>query len=329
MANVIIGIHGLKNKPPESLLKEWWKLSMIEGLESGNHVSGLPQFQLVIWSDLLYEKPLDIYEKDPASPYFIDERYVRAGEDFQAGDHSSRQKINDYLGRQMNRIFLNDDLSMNYSFITDAIISRYFTDLELYYSGKRTIGPDRTENYGDLIRNRLSNELIKHRKDRIMLIGHSMGSVIAYDVLTFVVPDIRIDTFVTMGSPLALPVVMGKIGEEMKKKGFRRNNIMTPPGITGHWYNYSDLLDKVAINYRLSDYYEQNSHGVKPEDFLVINNYEINGANNPHKIFGYLRTPEFSRVLNDFILSGKPSAGQRITRALSDILERIGSKLGL
>lgn len=329
MANVIIGIHGLKNKPPESLLKEWWKLSMIEGLESGNHVSGLPQFQLVIWSDLLYEKPLDIFEKDPASPYFIDERYVRAGEDFQAGDHSSRQKINDYLGRQMNRIFLNDDLSMNYSYITDAIISRYFTDLELYYSGKRTIGPDRTESYGDLIRNRLSNELIKHRKDRIMLIGHSMGSVIAYDVLTFVVPDIRIDTFVTMGSPLALPVVMGKIGEEMKKKGLWENNIMTPPGITGHWYNYSDLLDKVAINYRLSDYYEQNSLGVKPEDFLVINNYEINGAKNPHKIFGYLRTPEFSRVLNDFILSGKPTAGQRITRALSDILERIGSKLGL
>ncbi len=328
MADVIIGIHGLKNKPPESLLKDWWQLSMIEGLKSVNHHSKFPQFLLVVWSDILYEKPLDIFERDPASPYFIEERYVRAGEDFQAGDRSSRKRINDYLGQQMNRIFLNEDLSINYSFITDAIIRRYFTDLDLYYSGERTIGPDQSESYGDLIRNRLRDKLMKHRNDRILLIGHSMGSVIAYDVLTFVIPEIRIDTFVTMGSPLGLPVVMGKIGDEMKRKGFRNNNIMTPPGITGNWYNYSDIYDKIAINYRLSDYYAQNSHGVKPADFIVTNNYEINGTKNPHKIFGYLRTPEFSQVLNDFILSGKPATSRWITSTLTGVLKRIGSRLG-
>lgn len=321
MSDVIIGIHGLGNKPSKSLLKDWWKLSMIEGLKTGNYYSRLPEFRIVIWSDILYEKPLDISEKDISSPYHIGEKYVSASTDFQVEDHGIRQKIVDYLGRQMNRIFLNDDLTMNYEFISDAIIGRYFKDLEFYFSGKRTIDAKSTESYSELIRNRLRDKLLKHRNDRIMLISHSMGTVIAYDVLTFVLPDIEVDTFVTMGSPLGLPVVMSKIGDEMKRRGLNGNNIKTPPGILKNWYNYSDILDKVAFNYKLSDYYLQNDHGVKPVDLLVTNNYEINGTKNPHKVFGYLRTQEFSKVLNDFILFGKLTTTQWITRKLTGILK--------
>ncbi len=324
MADVIIGIHGLENKPPESLLRDWWQLSMIEGLKAGNHYSRLPEFRIAIWSDILYEKPLDISEKDISSPYYIGEKYVRANADFEVGDHDTRKKIVDYLGRQMNRIFLNDDLTMNYSFITDAIIGKYFRDLELYYSGEMIIDANRTKRFSELIRNRLRDKLLKHRDDRIMLIGHSMGTVIAYDVLTFVLPDIKIDTFVTMGSPLGLPVIMSKIGDEMKRSGLNGKKIKTPPGILKNWYNYSDILDKVAFNYKLSDYYTENDHGVKPVDILVTNNYEINGLKNPHKVFGYLRTPEFSSVLSEFILSGKLTTAQWISMKLFGILKKIG-----
>lgn len=324
MSDVIIGIHGLGNKPPKSLLKDWWQLSMIEGLKTGNHYSKLPEFRIAIWSDILYEKPLDLSEKDSTSPYFIGEKYVRAGDDFQIIDHSTRKKVVDYLGKQMNRIFLNDDLTMNYSFITDAIVGRYFKDLELYYSGERFIDAGRTESFSELIRSRLKDKLLKHRNDRIMLIAHSMGTVIAYDVLTFVLPDIKVDTFVTMGSPLGLPVIMSKIGDEMKRSGLNGKSIKTPPGILKNWYNYSDILDKVAFNYKLSDYYSQNDHGVKPVDILVTNNYEINGTKNPHKIFGYLRTPEFSQVLSEFILSGKLTTPQWVSMKLAGILGKIG-----
>ena len=31
------------------------------------------------------------------------------------------------------------------------------------------------------------------------------------------------------------------------------------------------------------------------------NNYEIDHEKNPHKAFGYLRTPEFSNILLEFI----------------------------
>ena len=50
-----------------------------------------------------------------------------------------------------------------------------------------------------------------------MLIGHSMGSIIAYDVLRIVgrqTPLVPVDHFITIGSPLGLPHVKTKIYEE-------------------------------------------------------------------------------------------------------------------
>lgn len=40
--------------------------------------------------------------------------------------------------------------------------------------------------------------------DKLIVIGHSLGGVIIYDVLTFFAPDIKVDTFVTVGSQVAL-----------------------------------------------------------------------------------------------------------------------------
>jgi len=329
MANVIIGIHGLGNKPPEALLKRWWKLAMNEGLSTNHHDNIVPSFELVFWSDILYKKLLDPAEKNVESPYFVEEKYSRAPEDFPVADFSTRKRVVDYLGKQMNRIFLNEDLTLNYSFISDAIISRYFKDLEIYYSGNFIRGNTLICNVNELIRKRLCDKLKEHRNDNIMLISHSMGSIIAFDALTFIVPDIKINTFITMGSPLGLPVVISKIAAGHRQKGMSDTILRTPQGITGNWYNFSDILDKVAFNYKLSEFFSENKFGIKPVDFLVINNYEINGERNPHKSFGYLRTPEFSKVLNDFIITERITARQKIIRKLSRLGQQIKSRISV
>jgi hypothetical protein len=330
MANVIIGVHGLGNKPPASLLIKWWKLAFHEGLNSGNYDTSLPAFELVYWADIIHEKPLDPAEKDINSPCYISEKYVKAPELFQVEDYSTRRKVIDFLGRQMNRIMLNEDLTLNYSFISDAIISRYFKDLEEYYSETYIETDDRKGKVNELIRNRLRNKLLEHRNDNIMLISHSMGAIVAFDVLTFLVPEIRIDTFITMGAPLGLPVILSKIAAEKKQRGITNTQMTTPPGITGHWYNFSDILDKVAFNYKLSEYYSENTYCVKPIDFVVINKYEINGIRNPHKSFGYLRTPEFSKILNEFIQTEKMPARHKLLlktiRSINKFRLRFASK---
>jgi len=314
MANIIIGIHGLGNKPPKPLLEHWWKLAMIEGLSAINFNSAFPRFELVYWADILHDKPLDASEKNLNNPYYLDEKYVKASKDFVTENHDTRRKVVDFLNRQLNRIFLNEDLSLNYSFITDSIVSKYFKDLEIYYKENCSEGNVSLCMAKDLIRERLLKKLEKHKNDEIMLLSHSMGSIIAFDVLTFLAPEIRINTFITIGSPLGLPVVISKIASEQKHMHNNVNHMTTPPGIIKKWNNFSDILDKVAFNYQLSDNFSGNNFGVKPIDSLVVNNYETNGIRNPHKSFGYLRTHGFSKVLKEFILTEKLSLKEKAIR---------------
>ena len=145
----------------------------------------------------------------------------------------------------------------------------------------------------------------KHRNKDIMLVAHSMGSIVAYDVLTCEVPEIKIHTFVTMGSPLGLPAVMKKICSEQQIDFRKAKKVTTPENIVTAWYNFADLRDRVSMNYNLHDDYKRNAHGVQPQDFIVNNDYEFEGRKSYHKSYGYLRTPEFSEIVYGFLGQAK------------------------
>ena len=63
----------------------------------------------------------------------------------------------------------------------------------------------------------------------------------------------------------------------------------------------ADIRDKIAIYYKLSDDFKPNSKGVEVVDHTVINDYKYGEDENPHKSYGYLRTPEMSILLNKFM----------------------------
>ncbi|MBC8320190.1 MAG: hypothetical protein H8E34_05655 [Bacteroidetes bacterium] len=327
MANVIIGIHGLGNKPPKKLLTKWWKLAMIEGLKANNFNAVLPKFELVYWADIMYDKALRIREKDEKSPRFVREKYVKATRDFTTENHNTRKKLVGFLGQQLNRIFLNKDLSLNYSFIADAFVNKFFKDLEIYYKDDCTDENEHLCKANELIKERLIRVLEKYKSDRIMIVSHSMGSIVAFDVLSFHSYNIPIHTFVTAASPLGLPVVISKIAAEQKRKLLNENYMVTPPSVYKNWYNFSDILDKVALNYKLADDFSENKNRVAPVDLLVVNNYEIKGKRNPHKSYGYLRTPEFSNVLNEFILTERLTLKQKVVSRVAQFVNVIKYKL--
>ena len=55
MSKVIIGIHGLANKPDPKNLKDWWKDSILEGLKENQEMDNAKlEFVLVYWANLLY-----------------------------------------------------------------------------------------------------------------------------------------------------------------------------------------------------------------------------------------------------------------------------------
>ena len=317
MGKVIIGIHGLGNKPAPNLMEKWWWKAISEGLK--NHTKNRyrkPLFKLVYWADVLYDHPKDANCTDPDDPYYISEPYEPETFSPEIKDHSFRKRIMDSIMYEINKIFLNDDYSLNFNAINDLIIENYFKDLDAYYSDEidGTFKPVR-----ETLRNRLKSVLIRYKDDDIMLIAHSMGSIIAFDVLSLFEDEVQVDTFVTLGSPLGIPVVKSKIANELKLKNHKTGKLGAPVSIKNYWYNFSDLEDRIAFDYKLNDDFSENMNGIKVIDFEVTNTYVSNGQYNPHKSYGYLRTPELAEKIYQFINKKKLPLYYRIWHSVIEL----------
>jgi len=300
MSKVIIAIHGLGNKPPKEQLLQWGKMAIKEGLQlKGVTIKNPPKFELVYWADLLYDRPQTIDEPDKNSPYFLDEVYTSTPKRYKFESHEFRKYFLDFFKKIVYKIFLNKDYHLRYAFISQKLIHNYFHDLEVFFE-ENDDKSNITSNLKARIIKRLNDVLEKYSNDEILLIAHSMGTIITFHVLSSINPKIKIKTLVTIGAPLGAPFVISRIAKHLEKiHGVRTPQ--TPECIQENWFNFSDIRDQIALDYKLSDDFDANSHGVKCIDKLVTNNYVMNGVANPHKSYGYLRTPEFIDVLIDFI----------------------------
>ena len=64
MSKIIVGIHGLANKPEERVLTDWWTKSITEGLKKNREMADVDfDFEMVYWADLLYKNP---QHRDPS-----------------------------------------------------------------------------------------------------------------------------------------------------------------------------------------------------------------------------------------------------------------------
>jgi len=296
MAKIIIGIHGLGNKPNPEILKNWWIKSIREGLTvSGYDIEILP-FTMVYWADILHPKPesLDITDED--DPLFISEPYLPSPKEQpeKPDPESLSRKLFKYIEEQLDKIFLREDMTLNFNKVTDSIIHNYFKDLEVYYSGENTEKNDPNSIARIKIRERLLHVLKKYREDDILLLCHSMGSIISYDVLINNSTECNVNTMVTIGSPLGIPIIVSRIFAERKA-------LQVPPNISEKWINISDPEDLVAMDHTLEDDFAVNQNNLKIQDMLVYNDYAVEQKRNPHKIYGYLRTPEMAQIIHTFL----------------------------
>ena len=285
--SIIIGIHGLANKPPAAEKPGYWKRALIEGLKRscGKTTNDL-SFDFVYWADLRYPAPIpfsenpEYYYEDPGRgpfPAYHTDKWAEI-----------INKATEIVGTEVN--FL--DVHTGVTKVGDFVLERELQDLAAYYADA---------GFRETVRERLTDKLKLCKGSRILLIGHSMGSIIAYDVLRLLGrndPQCMVDHFVTIGSPLGMPHVKYKISQE--------NDLVRTPSIVGRWTNFADRRDVVAIEAKLADDYEPNDQGVKVTDVPVINAYlspmDRNPPNKPnyHKSYGYLRTPELSNVVRAF-----------------------------
>lgn len=123
----------------------------------------------------------------------------------------------------------------------------------------------------------------------VLLIAHSMGSVIAYDTLwetTHYGRDhVLVDLFLTMGSPL------GQRYMQKRLKGHAASGANRYPHNIRHWKNLSAVGDLTAIDPRLlNDFREPLELGLVEsfEDAELHNYFRLEGALNVHAEYGYL-----------------------------------------
>lgn len=281
---VIIGVHGLANKPEESELKDWWRKSILEGLErnEGRSANRDIAFDLCYWRDWNYPDPVPTHQND--EPYIEAEGTGRLQEYKENFWDTLREEAGDLLDTPLDWM----KRSLGIEETVQAALGLKFADLALYYDN---------EEKRNQLRSRLEKIILKHEGSRMMVIAHSMGSIIAYDVLRRLGRthrDLRVDHLVTIGSPLGIPHVKFKIWQE--------SDMVRTPSIVRRWSNLSDRGDAVAADPSLAGDYGANDRRVKVHDDLVLNTYVGKaGKRNSHKSYGYLRTPELSKLIRSFI----------------------------
>src|ERR1035437_3864221 len=193
MSKIIIGIHGLGNKPPKTILTDWWRKSILDGLKKYNYPITNFEFELVYWADILHPIPLDPAEVNKNNPLYLKNKYLPE-QTLNSNESSGfRIKAKKYFEQFYGKIVVNEVLSLKYPSLTDLFIHLNMKDLENYYlryyinhNGVRRLAKQ-------AIIERLLETLKKHKGKKILLISHSMGSIITHDALIDYLPEFKID----------------------------------------------------------------------------------------------------------------------------------------
>ena len=135
----------------------------------------------------------------------------------------------------------------------------------------------------------------------VLLIAHSMGSVIAYDSLWELTHSTRdrvlVDLLLTMGSPL------GQRYMQERLKGARNTGHDRYPNNIRYWKNLAAIGDLTALDpYLTDDFVEMLELGVleSMDDTVIHTHFRLDGELNVHSEYGYLVNQTTARIVVDW-----------------------------
>ena len=189
--------------------------------------------------------------------------------------------------------------------LTLPLVSRVSKDFREYLSESST--------YAEQVRARVRNKICKHleRGDRLLLITHGTGSVVAYDVLWQLSHDERytgqfgsskIDAWITLGSPL------GDYHIRKHLLGIKGATDRSYPTNIISWHNVSAEDDYTCHDHTLADDYSvmMKEHLVSAvNDHRIFNLAVRYGRSNPHSSIGYYIHPRVTKILCDWVQATK------------------------
>ncbi len=188
--------------------------------------------------------------------------------------------------------------------LADENLEIHLRDLRRYVKNKNDIA--------EVVRRLLKMPLRAAWKSErpVLLIAHSMGSIIAYDSLWQLSQesgsDHRIDLFMTMGSPLAQKFIQRRIKgrKEQPDKRYPRN--------IRCWVNIAAVGDLTSIDMKLeNDYEDMVKFGLTEsiEDRKIYTYFHLDGELNVHAEYGYLINEVTAGFVSEWWRSITPDRG--------------------
>jgi len=168
---------------------------------------------------------------------------------------------------------------------------------------------DHKSDYAMRVRERLRTQLcaLMDRDDKIVLISHGTGSVVAYDVLWQLShdPDLKeqysdnkIDLWMTLGSPL------GDSSIRKRLLGAKEKPMTKFPVNVISWHNVAAEDDYTCHDNTLADDFKlmlQQRVVSVVHDYRIFNLAVRYGRSNPHSSIGYYIHPRVSKILADWL----------------------------
>lgn len=175
---------------------------------------------------------------------------------------------------------------------THESASRFLGDIFIYLTTRDQTGPSSI----------LANVLESLRKadagrtpndNKLVVVGHSLGGLLAYDAITHYLPDIKVDYFITVGSQVALfeEMTLCKASEPGVPKN-PPNDRLPKPSKVARWINVYDTND--VFSFRAEGVF------LDAEDYKFDTGYGLLGAHG-----GYFLSPSFYKRLAVRVMEAK------------------------
>lgn len=325
-ARTLIYIHGIGNKPPEDVVKCQWDRALF-GFELGE------RSRLAYWVNrVFYPNPSDVTcqsgdttrvgeesadvkirgVKEPDTEAVLDEEIEAI-----AGTPEEKRSLNrlktELLKAEEGAVAPVTTAGVEQKvlplprflrrWLTKVIARALLRDVHEYF-----FVPERREAMKKSLLDRM-----EVGGGPFVVIAHSQGSMIAYDVLEELAADgFDVPLFVTIGSPLGLTEV-----QDLLKKLKNRKKLQVPPCVKT-WLNIADPLDPVCLDKGIANEFTPGGF-VKDE---VIWNRD--SPRDPHSGTGYLSLTAVQSAVQQTVDIGlfQPVAKFTLSRDLVRDLER-------
>ena len=169
---------------------------------------------------------------------------------------------------------------------SELVIEQFLTDVAYYLD---------VEDIRRLVLDEVAGTVRKAAAEHgtVVLVTHSLGTVVGYDLFDLLAGEVDVPLFVTAGCPLGLPAVMRSVrpanSDAAQRPGPQLHAAPVP------WLNAYDVRDVVALVSPLAGIY---TGGVRDERTF--------NADAPHSIADYLSDPDVARPIGSALAGRSP-----------------------